>query len=66
MPKAQFGESNGRAVLTDREAELMRELHAIPPLYGEKRGYWTTSRLALKFEVSRSTVQKIIAGTRRP
>lgn len=54
LPK---GDAHPRAVLTDGEVELMRRLHA--------QGGMGYDRLAAKFEVTKSCVQKIITYQRR-
>lgn len=46
-----LGEAHGRAKITDREVELIRELHE------RGLGY---RKLAFKFEISRSHVRRIV------
>lgn len=51
-----IGESHPRAVLTDRDVDLLLELRA--------EGY-SLAWLAVKFEVSKGCVWKIVTGQRR-
>lgn len=55
MPKS--GQEHHNAKLTDREVELIREIH--------ERGEMGYARLAAKFEVSKSAIQHIVTGRRR-
>lgn len=49
----RVGEDHQRAKLTNRDVELIRELHA--------QG-WGYQRISQKFEVAKSTVQHILRG----
>ncbi len=55
-----LGQAHGRAVLTDEEVERIRALReselGLPPA----SRFWTTRRLAEKFEVSRRQVVNIV------
>lgn len=51
------GENHPRAILSDREVALMREMHA--------EGGWSYTKLAEKFECSKSLVQHIITERKR-
>jgi predicted transcriptional regulator len=53
----RVGQYHQNAVLTDREVEQMREMH-------EREG-WTAKALAEKFDVSRSSAEKILRYERR-
>lgn len=65
MPRAQFGEANPNAKLTDAQVDMIRSLREGERTPGTKR-FWTLDMLALKFEVTRRTVCKILAETSRP
>jgi hypothetical protein len=64
MSKSQPGERNGKAVLTDAQAEMIRGLYSSP--YDTPRKYWTRRQLAVTFEISENTVKAIVQGQRRP
>ena len=65
MPKGQKGEQNGRARLTDDEVQLLRDLRDGDRFTPLRDRFWTRAKLAETFEISISTVNKIISGERR-
>lgn len=52
-PRRKKGEQHHMAELTDRDVELMRQLHEIEG--------WGSRKLAAKFDCGRSTVRHILA-----
>ncbi|MGA9220387.1 MAG: hypothetical protein WBZ57_04225 [Pseudomonas graminis] len=57
---ARYGDSNARAQLTDSEVDLIRDLFDgdLHKPRGER--FWTTHRLSLRFEISRSYVARLV------
>lgn len=53
------GERNSNARISNADVELLRDLFEADP------GYWTTTRLAEKFEISRRQVNYITSWTKR-
>lgn len=66
MPKPT-GERHGRAILSDTDIDLMRELYESEPRGHKLRAgrYWTLDRLAEKFEISRRQVANIVGYDQR-
>lgn len=59
----RVGQSHPRAVLSDRDVELMRQLYEAYP-----RGHpqhWSYGQLAVKFECPKKTVHNIVTYLRR-
>lgn len=65
MPRGQKGEQNGRARLTDDEVQLLRDLRDGDRLTPRRDRFWTIPKLAETFDISKTMVNKIIAGDRR-
>lgn len=65
MSRAQFGETNPNAKLTDAQVDLMRALREGERTPGVKR-FWTLDMLATKFEIDRRSVARILANHQRP
>lgn len=54
-----IGEDHCRALLTDREANMLRDMREADP------EYWTYGRLAEAFEISKKHAWRICNGARR-
>lgn len=52
------GETNGNAKLTDKDVAFIRANHCV----GIRNGFGSTSNLATRFGVDRSTIQRIVAN----
>jgi len=65
MPRAQCGERNGRAKLTDGEVDLLRELFESERNIAPRDRHWTYARLATTFEISKAHAEKLVRGERR-
>ena len=55
----RLGQSHHNAKLTDAEVDLLLELRQ------EDKDFWTYTRLAEKFEISKSCVRFYVTGERR-
>jgi ribosome-binding protein aMBF1 (putative translation factor) len=65
MHQQPHGDSHHRSVLTDREVELIRSMYETDRDRPRAERVWSYRALALKFEVSKSTVQHIVGYRRR-
>lgn len=54
------GERNGRTQLTDSEVDLIRDLFDADLHKPRGERFWTTHRLSLRFEISRSYVSRLV------
>lgn len=59
------GEENPRAVLTDEEVDMIRELFEEDRDKPRGERYWTYDRLSEKFEVSRRHIANIVGYHQR-
>ena len=65
MTERTKGENNPRAVLSDGEVELMRQLFEADRVLPAGQRHWTAPRLAEKFEVSVRHVWNIVGYRQR-
>ena len=59
------GERNPRAILSDEEVDLMRDLYEADKDKPRDERYWTIARLMEKFELSRRQVFNIVGYHQR-
>lgn len=65
MGGISHGERNGRARLTDAQAEELRVLRENELVMPGRKRYWTYDRLALRFGITKRAVIQIVQFERR-